>query len=246
MKFETSNSGLIIPYLIIIGISVLSAIYILRHKKEKINVILCWSIGLFLITYFPILEYWSIWTSWSIWPSDFFPESQSVLSDSNGYIFGEYPKLTIIYQALIILSELLLIFSIILFISQINKNLTVKNRIVNWVPFINIFNIGQILYKKSQFNLNFKIITGIWIVFTSLWFYYRFLAGPLYLVKIDSITFIGDILFNSAEESKLIENNLDLGFTFALDILKIIIPVFTFISGLLTLALVKKTCANNT
>ncbi|AXP81569.1 hypothetical protein CJ739_2496 [Mariniflexile rhizosphaerae] len=239
MKFETSNSEFLLPFLIVIGISVLFAIYILRHKKEKIKFFLYRSIVIFLIIYFPIVEYWSIWTSWSIWPNDFSPENQSILSSSSGIAYGNYPILNGVFNLLSIISELLLTFSIILFISLINTHVQ-KNKILNWIPLINIFSIGIILSKVYKFKWSFKIIVIFWALITFMWVYYRFLAFPLYLLGIDSITILDKILFPDFNETQLLEDDYIIGYTYLADILKIILPALKFISGLLTLIIVKK------
>ena len=153
--------------------------------------------------------------------------------------FGDYPILNGVFSLLSIISELFLIFSIILFISLINTNIQ-KNKILNWIPIINIFSIGVLLSKTYKFKWSSKIIVIFWVLITFMWVYYRFLAFPLYLLGIDSITIIDKILFPDINESQLLENNYIIGYTYIADTLKIVLPALKFMSGLLTLIIVKE------
>ncbi|MFI1770174.1 hypothetical protein [Thalassobellus citreus] len=245
-----NNSYPVVIFLFLIGFSFLTSIFIVRHKKNRVNYFLSISTLLFLIFYFPIFEYWSIWTELSFWPQDFYPQ----YGGGSPLYTNDYQNYTLSFRILSTVSQYLLFLSIFLFIHKINDlfNITqTKKKLIQWIPLINILNIGQKLFKYFKGNILIQIVLGLWTIFSILWIFYRFFAGPLSLIGIDSLSFIDQILFGDqykeAIETHTMKYPIDMSYTMVTDLLNIITPFFTFVSGLLTYIIIiriKKTSAN--
>ncbi|GGD24741.1 hypothetical protein [Hyunsoonleella pacifica] len=80
-----------------------------------------------------------------------------------------------------------------------------------------------------------KVLLAFWAFFSFLFICYRFIAGWLYFVGFDSITFIDKILFPHAESHTEENNNYDIGYTYVADIISVVTPPLKYISGILTL-----------
>lgn len=233
--FTASNSNLFIIPFILIGTATLSASYIIWHKKNKISKILIRSLIIFLIAYLPLLDYWSFWkVSW-FWPSGFFHASGNILGNE----FGYYPKTLIVFEILTISTNFLFLFSTILFIRQINLKLKNIYRFLNWIPLINSFSIGYQIKNLINSKWQNILLVKLWIVFSFLFIYYRLFAGGLYLQGFDSITFIYDLIFTNASDTPDQVQQYDIGYTFITDLLNIITPPLFFVSGILTLLIIK-------
>jgi hypothetical protein len=244
MELLTHNNPYpVVKFLLFIGFSFLTSIFIIKHKSNKMNYFLSISTLLFLIFYFPIFEYWSIWTELSFWPQDFYPQ----YGGGSSLNANDYPNYIWIFGILSTISQYLLFLSIFLFIHKINDlfNITqTKKKLIQWIPLVNILSIGQKLLKYFKESILSQIILGVWTIFSILWVFYRFFAGPLSLIGIDSLSFIDQVLFGdqykNAIETQTMQYPIDMSYTMVSDLLNIITPLFTFVSGFLTYIIINQ------
>lgn len=246
--FTTNNSEIIIEkiliYLLLFGVPLSASMLILKHKANRINYFLSISTILFLIFYLPIVEYFSIWTEISFWPQDFYPNfgGGSVLNAPS------HPNYNRVFGFLSIISQFLLFFSIFLFIHKIKKIFSitlVNDTFILWIPIINSIIIGYKLVNFFKDKTIYQIAALLWIIFSSLWVYYRFLAAPLSLIGVDSFSIIDQILFGENKQ-QLTDMQVSgspqtiLSYTIITDLISIITPALTYISGLLTFVIINK------
>jgi len=238
MKFESSNDNIFWFLVLFLVAAIISVFYIVRYQKGKLNNISLLVHVLFLITYFPILEYWSIWTSWSLWPEKFIPNNQSLLAELSEQ--ESFLRSNFIYNSLNIISEYFLFLGIILFLFQVNYR--GKRKFLKWIPIINVIVIAKYFIKLFTSKI-MKVVTVLWLIFSILWIYYRFLAGPLVLIGVDSFSVISSLLFddqnNATGDYFNYEYPLLMGYAYFSDLINIITPFLTYVSGILTCILIK-------
>lgn len=238
MEFKSANPFIDIFSLIIIGAAVILSVLIIRYRKENLRSYLLIAIGIFLVFYLPILEYWSIWKSWSLWPAGFTPNgSASVLYG------GGYPTADIVYKLLYLISQTALFLSVILFIEFVTRIFELGNRPIHWIPGINIISLGLQINRSLKLSTAYKILLLLWAISSLLWVYYRFLAMPLFLLGFDSISFLDQWLFNGypdAGSSAAEIDGLDFPYLYFAELVNIVVFPLTYAAGICTFLIVRK------
>lgn len=246
--FQTSNPSTLAPSILIILLSVLFGLIIIRKYSIDQSIK---ALSVFLVTfcilYFPILEYWSIWIpKISFWPDDYLVD-KSILRDQ----IKNEKYYDMIYGFLDLICSILAISSVIIFtqlISSKHKELNKREKIMLWIPFANLFQLFIIL--KRNLNSKFSIILlSSWLCITFIGAYYKFLAIYLAELGIDSFSVIEIIIFGESSKENLQTGftlNSPIGYSYFLmyDLTRIIVPVFVWLSAILTLWIVNQIKSN--
>ncbi|TYA84136.1 hypothetical protein FUA24_05645 [Seonamhaeicola marinus] len=193
-----------------------------------------------MIVYIPLLDYWAYWKTPFLWPSDFYYNdgSGSLLYPSDDEKLGYYPTAQAIFNILSTVTGFLSVFSTILFITFINKKRKNKFYFLNWIPLINSFSIGIQIVKILKPKLPQILLIKFWVFLSFMFIYYRFFAGWLYFLGLDSVSFIGDVFYPATEETEAAEN-YGYGYIYISDLLTLINPPLFYISGLLSFLVFK-------
>ena len=242
--FKASNESILLPSILIIVASVVIGLIIIKkYSVERRIKILSVFLVTFCILYFPILEYWSIWIpNISFWPNDYLVD-KSIMNDSikNERFYD------VIYGVLDLICSMLTICSVIIFtnlISSGNTEFNKREKLLVWIPFVNLFQIFIIL-KRSFHSKSSIIILSLWMSLTFIGAYYKFLAIYLAELGIDSFSVVELIIFGESSKGVVQSGftvNSPIGYSYFLmfDLIRIIVPVFLWLSAILTLLIVKQ------
>lgn len=216
------------------------AIYCNKKKDKKLNDILLLSVIGFLLTYMAIFELWVFGTG-TIWPIGFFPGPHNKLQP----IIRGFPFYNTVYFILSTISTSFLIFSIISLINLVRNRVQsnrkwVKNRLR--VPILNMWYIALEMFRllrKSKLHQAFVIP---WLMCAVLWMYYKFLAGGVLRLGLDTFSIWDFKFFRTEFQARLSESvktlspNLDIAsaITYYQYLSNVLLSFITFLAGIFT------------
>ena len=256
MKLEASNEELLLPIFLFIIVIIIASILTAKQWKGSLLKVLIILLSTFLIVYIPVVEYWSNWTDSKIfWPNDFIANSSVIIDGETVAANTLFDKG---YALLSLISQFLIYYTVLTFIYFITNNqqseLTIK-KWISWVPVINIFSIALILNRLLNKSWSSKATLITWVASTSIWVYYTFFALILTYWDVDSFSIIDHFLFGNfyqefmadadPEYIKMTSTPIGYQMSYLSDLVNIITPIFTFISGGSLLFILQKIKKNN-
>ena len=243
--FQASNQSVFLSLGLTILVGVIIGTVIIRKypAAKRINILTGLLIA-YLTLFFPILEYWSIWIEEvSFWPAGYMVD-KSVMTAAppeNELLFDR------IYNTLSTLSLVLAITAVIMFVQLIassKPSLTNREKNLVWVPYANYFQLFIILKRQLTSRVKMPLLI-LWLIVSFAAGYYSFLAIPLLIVGINSFGIFERVIWGQFQVDELAGDAnsfyaIPYDFTFYVDVNHIVLPVFFWLSALLTLLIVRQ------
>ncbi len=235
--FVKSDSVAVIFFYYVVYI--ICSLYSIKNLDKTFFKPLIISLVVFLLIYFPILEYWSIWfDEISFWPEGFYPYSRSVIESP---LLPDYSFYQMVYNSCFIISMTALFSAKLTFIHEVNRKTNQKRLLViNYIPLLNLFSIPFSIYRFSKADWVKDTVLATWITSVILYVFYIKLAPLLALFGLDLLNPLTKIIWNEDPNSFKWEdeftNPTGYSFTMLFDIVNIVRPAFLFIDVCFQLA----------
>ena len=235
--FESPYDNVLWIFFLQLVLPLLLGFVTIAKWRDKLLGILFIAISLILIVKLPVLQYWLV----AVAQGDArMSEYMEWLEDQLG--FDEvYAQVTYLSE---VISGVLTFYCLPLFVHSVNKadkELSTGANVLNWIPVVNGITLGLSLNRLFIGNWMHKVIVPLWSVLVIVWMHYRFLAGTLIFMGVDTVSFAGYFLYGEEAVEETNEAGWPLGkdsYTYLTDLLYLITLFTSFVAGFATLVVV--------